>query len=534
MPVLTRHDSYASFVAVAVRRNVVILVVCALLGFAAAFGYAKNRPVTYTATASVLPAPVIGNPLGADTSATNATQLTVAILTEAGLVDTPAVAELASKRAKTDLPRPGDVVATKVPPNTAIIKIGYTSATPEQAMAGAQAFADGFLDYRRAMAESAQQSTLTALHQEFVKTKAELRRATAAADAQPIPNSFAAQREAIASAQVKSLKAELSSTRSLSTEPGRSVTHAVLPTRPNGLSPAVLGLAGAVLGLLIGLGLAVWREARRDGVDSRVDDDVAGVPLLARVGVERGGPTRLLTSEHADDEEHDAYRRLRSSLLASAPPPHVLAVTSLSSGVSAAGVTANLGVMLARAGFKVTLIEAVPDGGEAGRILGADPGPGLSQLLDGATQLGRCLQAVHGIDYIAPGPGLDSARERLAGPVLGRLVGKLGRGSDYVLLVASDLPNADAEPVLQAAQRAVLIVEDGVTPRAGTSVAIERLSTLGVSTVGAVATTRVKKRRGLGREAPQADGSPTADPDPEDDLPDRDTATEGPGIPTHV
>jgi len=449
-------------------------------------------------------------------------------------VDTPAVAQLASEKAGTDLPQPGDQVVTKVPPNTSIIRIDYTSSTPEQAMAGAQAFADGYLDYRQAIAESARQSTMAAVRKELARTKAELRRATAAADAQPIPNSYAAQREAIAAAQVKTLKSDLSTARSLSTDPGRSVTRATLPAQANGLSPLVLGLAGAVLGLLIGLALAVWREARRDGVDSQVDDDVAGVPLFARLSVEKGGPTQLLTTDLAGDEEHDSYRRLRGSLLAGAPPPQVLAVSSLSSAVSAAGISANLSVVLARAGFHVTFIEAIPGGGDAGQLLGAAAGPGLTDLLDGATPLGRCVQLIDGIHFVAAGHDLGAARELLAGPALGKLVSKLGRGSDYVILAAPDLPSPDAEAVLLAAQHALIVVEDGVTPRTETSDSVERLGALGVSTIGAVATRRPKRRRRRDRQTPRPSGPSPSDAGPPDDDPHRETVAEGPGIPTHV
>ncbi len=532
MEPVARHDSYLHLLRAAVRRHLVLVTTVTLVALAASFAFAQTLPAKYTATATVLPRPVTGNPLAPGTSATNGTQLTVAMETEAGLVDTPRVAALATKSLGRPVPATGDTVVATVPPNTQIIRIAYTSKTAVGAQQGAQAMAEAFLSYREEVAVAAQHETLTSLQREAESSAAALQQATRAAAKNTDPRSFAAQQVILYGDRLATLNDNLSATRALSTNPGVVVTSAALPMSPKGMNPLLVVVGGGLLGLVVAVLIAVRLEWRRDVVDASNEYDVGGVPLLTKLPVSATRGPRLVTDDDPDDLLPEAYRKLRSGVIAVAEPPTVLAVSCVSATEPAGHVVANLGVTLAQAGFRVSVVVADPFDRSAEALLGGRLEPGLSDVLRGGSDLDHCVQALHGVSLVAGGAEPEKARDLYAGPRLGATMAALKSRSDYVVVAAAGTSSSDAEAVALACDAVLVVVNDGLTTHADTISALDRFRRLDVAMVGAVSIPhhgREGHRRGRSaRNQPESSKATTPDPLPGDVAAKRPMSNVGP------
>lgn len=482
----TRHDSYLGLLSRAVRRHAILVLVVVLLGVAGAVAYVHVKPVRYTATATLLPRPLLGNPLGQDISASNGTQLTVAMQTEAGLVDTPVVGALATKSLGAVVPRPQDKVTATVPPNTQIISITYRSTSALHAQQGAQAFAKAFLAYRESVSVTAQQQTLAVLERQRAVATAALRTATRAVLPGSDPRSYASQRQLLYSNQLATLVNRISSTEALSTSPGVVVKSPSLPTAADGLPPYLVVVAGALLAFVLGLMLAAMRERRRDLVDSAVEHDVCGLPLLASLPRVPAGSPHLITDRQPGDVVSEAYRRMRAGLIAVSGSLKVFSICCVSPEAASAPVAANLGICLAQAGFRVTVVTTDADEQTSQTLRRAASSAGLADVLLHEADLTDALHHIHGITFLGAGRDTARARELYAGPALRSVVGKLKLESDFVIVASGATSSSNSDSVALACDGVLIVVSQGVTTHAETAEAIDRFEKLQVTTVGAV------------------------------------------------
>lgn len=479
------RDSYLGYLSKAVRRHMLLVLVVVLLGLAVAGAYVHTKAPTYTATATLLPRPLLGNPLGPDISASSGTQLTVAMQTEAGLVDTPGVAERATKSLGATVPRPQDVVTATVPPNTQIIAITYRSGTARQAQQGAQAFAEAFLSYREGVSLAAQRQTLASLVKQRDLTQAALRTASLAVPLHADPQSFAAQRVLLYSNQLAALQNRISSTQALSVSPGRVAKSASLPTSADGLHPWVIVVAGALLALVLGLLLATRIERRRGVVDAVSESDVSGVPLLARVPRIPPDASRLISDHEPADALPEAYRHMRAGFIAVSGKLKVFSISCVSAKTASGPVTVNLAICLAQAGFRVTVV-AGSDDRTCETLLGAAASPGLAEVLLADVDLNDSVQAIHGITFLSGGREPAKARELYAGPSLKATITRLSSEADFVLVASPATSSAEADSIALACDAVLVGVTQGVTSNVEVAGALDRYLKLRVTTVGAV------------------------------------------------
>ena len=162
METLQRDDVRLHIVADALRRRFVLIVVVVALVTAAIGAYVMHLAPSYAASAKVLIRPIPGNALSLDSSK-NGQQVTVAMETEAGLVNSPKVAALVSKALHATVTAGSPAVSATVPPNTQIVEIQYTAHSARAAQEGAQAYADAFLVFRAGEADDNLQHGLAVL-----------------------------------------------------------------------------------------------------------------------------------------------------------------------------------------------------------------------------------------------------------------------------------------------------------------------------------------------------------------------------------
>ena len=149
MSVELPRDADRPLFATVLRRHwlavVVAVLVCALLGVAV--GAASKH--SYSSTATVLIAPLEGDPYAPE-SVGKQSQANTDALTDSRLAATPAVARLAEKALglKRNSLTWRSKILVDVVPNTQVVKITYKASSGRKAKSAAQAFATGYLRYR--------------------------------------------------------------------------------------------------------------------------------------------------------------------------------------------------------------------------------------------------------------------------------------------------------------------------------------------------------------------------------------------------
>lgn len=258
------------FFGVALRRRWLTLVVGTLLGLAAGIGATMFMPPSYVSQATLILDPVVGNPFEPGTGLSRTEEL-AALQTEASLVAGADVAALAVQSSTLPLPdSPETQVSAQSPSNSQVLYISFAAGRPEVATAGAQAFADGYLDYRRQQAEAAYAAEAAQLQEQIDRTTAVIDQ-TADALAAAETNSASAiqlqQQLSVYASQLAQLNLQLSEFTAGVPSVGEVITPATT-AEAAGLPWWVI-VAGATTAAV---GLALMTAFAREHADGRVYD----------------------------------------------------------------------------------------------------------------------------------------------------------------------------------------------------------------------------------------------------------------------
>lgn len=495
----------------AVRHHPVLVVLVVALALGAAGLLSMTGSKTYTATAVVMLSPLEGSPLSTDSVGGSSNLMTVAMETEAQMVETPAVAANVTEVVGRTLPQEGDRVKVEVPPGTQMLRISYTTDSPQLAREAAQAYAEGVLAQREEVAVDAVQKRLGLLEAQSESADQDLRQATADARGASNP-AYAAQQVQVHASRLAQIDAAIADVRALSTVPGRVLNPAELPTAPAGTSPVLLLGGAGVVGLGLALLLALYREWSQDLVRDRDTHEVAGIPVLAHAAADRpdreggdGGEDRPVLDE--------AFRRLRAGIVANTERPHVLAVTSVGDPHGAV-VSANLATVLAQADFSVLVVAADPSVRDVETHFAVPHAPGLSDAVLDRRDPRTVLVDVDGVSVLPGGRDPQDARELYGGPGLARVVRAVAHAYDYVIVDGAGAGTADGDAAVSVADSVLVVMTADRTTRGQVAEALDRLDQLGVRVVGGVtvrpaasAHRRQASDRAAGREARRAEDS---------------------------
>jgi len=476
------------------RRLLIIGAVLIAVGLGVVAGLMKSP--TYTATSTLLLQPLPGNPLSPETATANAGSVSTAMVTEANLVDTPAVVIQAAKAAKMVLLSGPKAIQATNPANTQIIKITYSAATPDQATAGSQALSRAFLESRIQRAEAYQAKNLASLHRQAETAQTRLDDATTRArDAGP--DSLAAQQVQIYASLVASINDSISQYQSSSLNPGSIVNPATTPHAPSGLPPWLLPAGLGMLALVGAVAIAIWLELRRDVIRATSESDVDGTPIIGELPAV-GSSELVNTSDPRHELVAEAYRRLRAGVLATTQPPYVVSVTAVEPQVASAPLAINLANALGHLGYSVTVVDAARNGHVVDELLDISAHPGL---VDAMEHPGRAQSFAHAIDEVRVLPaGSQSDWDIFAGRQFEAAIDSLRGENDYVLLISDHAATAAADAAAAVADGVLMVVSDEVTTHARIASTMRRLDRLGRVTIGIV--TLGKPRRGRRKGSP--------------------------------
>lgn len=248
------------------------------------------------------------------------------------------------------------------------------------------------------------------------------------------------------------------------------VNAADLPTAPISPQPARnLALAG-ILGLLLGVGLVILRDALDTSVASA--DELAtgtGSPTLATVGYDPDAPAHpLLIESDPRGPRAEAFRQLRTNMqfIDVDSQRKVFVVTSSVPGEGKTTTATNLALAMAETGQRVVLIEGDLRRPRVAEYLGLVDEVGITNVLVGSLDLPTATQSygTKGLTVLASGPIPPNPSELLQSQAMSEILAQLERESDVVIIDAPPLlPVTDAAILTSLAGGALLVVRHGKT-----------------------------------------------------------------------
>jgi uncharacterized protein involved in exopolysaccharide biosynthesis/Mrp family chromosome partitioning ATPase len=480
-PTESTAADYASIFRQRFKWIILVLVVVIL----AAFGYLLVAPKTYASTASVLVTPSIG--LNAGNSSTGRTSGDVNLDTEAQIVKSTPVALAAAKLLRSTA-SPVDLVAqvaVSVPANTTVLSITFSDATPIGAREGAHAFAQGYLDTRKAAAQANVDAQIDSIQAQVTSVNKQLRDVAGRIADAPANSPDRASDEAlrsVLSSQLQSLNAQLVPLTTTAVSAGSILTDAQLPSAP--VSPDRMLVLGSALALALVLALGVALLV--DRLDRRVrrPDDVIATGL--DVIVSGLGAARSASLVAPSTRDSALYAELRVPVFASLVGTRgAVLVAPVGGAVGGSVVAANLAASIARTGVATILVSTYPSS-VAPRVLGAgEDGPTLASALKG--QFAEVRPGRGGMPAVLlAGEDLPHVSDRLQGASMEKLLMRLHEMFDVVVF---DVPSLDNDPmglVLSPVSDSLLfVVEERRTYRAALRDAVHRVRGTGTRVLGA-------------------------------------------------
>ncbi|MEU2700962.1 Wzz/FepE/Etk N-terminal domain-containing protein [Micromonospora aurantiaca (nom. illeg.)] len=476
------------------RRRWWILLLAAALGLGGGLALNQIQEARYTSTTSLLV-----RPLGS--GAESNPNAKVNLDTEAQVVRSLVVAERAKALMKVDTGADQLVksVTVKVPPNSQILQVAYEGNSPEGAQSGSHAFAQAYLDLRKATAQKALENETTALKQQIAELQKQLSAVAGRIAASPSNSPERERAEAersLLTSQITGLNNRLSPLVSAGSDPGEIISDARLPDSPSSPNRTLNLASGMGAGLLLGIVLALVL----DRLDTRIRrgrdiSDRVGLPLLLELPV-RAPSLAVLPATHRVSRE---LGRLRNVLLSAVPEPaqggrgRQLLICDASAGTAAGFVAANLAAAYARTGQQVALITTKPDS-TVGAITG---------VAEGRHNLASVLRRdVPPLKALAPVPGLGQLRVLVPGdldaevelPVAGLLeiMHELSARFDHVIIETAQPTFAvEAQALGRYVDAVIMVAEAGKTRSGEITAALQQFEQVNAPVIGAVLAPRL-------------------------------------------
>jgi non-specific protein-tyrosine kinase len=372
-PDLARSVELSDYLGILRRRWLLIVVVLALAGAAAAL-WSLQRVPSYLATTSILIQPITSDQFGGQVRPDQLLNMTNE---ERVVLSTPVAAKaVAALRATATPEQLLERVSVDVPAESQILAIHFSDPVPHTAQRGADEVAKAYLEVRSSGVRRQIRASVANLERQ-IQVLGEQRQVQSAilsrSSATPAQLQSAQALKDTLSQRITSLDQKIADLQQLNASPGAIIQPAVLPTTrasPNHKVDLGIGLA---IGMLLGVGAALVRD--RSDFRLRGYADLSSLldrPVLARIppfprwerssrfGRRRRSESTLITVQQPNGAIAEAYRMLRIRLARLASQLDIKTVMVASAGVGEGKSTtaANLAVVMAESGRNVLVVSA--------------------------------------------------------------------------------------------------------------------------------------------------------------------------------
>ncbi len=293
-------------------------------------------------------------------------------------------------------------------------------------------------------------------------------------------------------------------------DPARPPRYPVKPKKKLNL------MLAAIIGLMLGVGIAFVIEYMDNSIRSPEEVERMGLPLLGTIpviaeeeedGSRNNGRLRLRPgSANGDDEAQqlsrrlvahfrpkspisEAYRTIRTNIQYSRAddPIRSLLITSPGPGEGKSTTAANLAITFAQLGYKTLLVDADLRRPVMHRVFGLDRNKGLTNCLVGREQLESVVNSteIENLFVLTCGPLPPNPSEMLGSEAMKRLLSEASQKFEAVVLDSPPvLAVTDAAVMSTETDGTVLVVRAGKTDRQATVRAHESLRKVGAHVLG--------------------------------------------------
>ncbi len=408
-------------------------------------------------------------------------------------------------------------VAVSADPGTSdVVDIEGQGADPARARAVTKAYANAYIDLRRAQSLDSLRSATRGLQGQIDSLQHQITdldaRSVQAAASGPggvdQAASLSAERDALLS-QEAPLQQRLSALQvdaNLANGDVQLISTGSVPTskvRPHPLESA--GVA-VVLGIIIGIGVAALREYLDDSIKDKDDLERAApgltvLGLMPRVREWRNpGRSLMVSMEHPASPAAEAFRTLRVTLQfvglpgagqpAAADQPLIWQVTSSKAADGKTSVVVNLAVAMARAGQHVAVVDCDLRRARVHKFFDLSNQVGFTSVYLGQVSSADALQTVPGEDNLAimaSGPLPPNPSEIVSSKRSAEILRDLGSGLDVVLVDCPPvLGVSDPIALSQSVDAVVVVATTGETTRKEVRRTVDLLSKAGAPIVGTI------------------------------------------------
>jgi capsular exopolysaccharide synthesis family protein len=383
--------------------------------------------------------------------------------------------------------------------NTEILVFHYINQSPLIAQRRADAFARGYLRYRRQQVLDDLLAVSGSVQKRIQKLNAQLDRISGRVrktNDQTERTTLEGRANALVG-QIALLQQELADlTPPSQLKVGQIVGSANLPLSPVNPNPLVIGLFSLVAGGLLGIAVAFLREHFDDHLRGRDDLEFAvGSHVLASVprvaNWRRRNRPMLVTLAQPDSAATETYKILRTGLLFAAAEQdvRVIMITSAHVGEGKTVTTANLGVALAQAGKRVILISADLRKPRLHHFFDLANHTGLTNVLTGRVSPWQAVSntRVENLQVMPSGPVPTNPAELLGSEAMGEVLSVPSEIADYILVDAAPvLAVADAATLAPLTDSVLFVADAQRTHRGAVEQARRRLEQVNAQFIGAV------------------------------------------------
>jgi polysaccharide biosynthesis transport protein len=513
----TRQIDLGGIVAV-LRRRAGLILMCVAITTVAAVAISLLQEKQYSASASLLfRNPGFAENLFGNSTESPATDPTREAATNEKLVGLEIVAKRASENLSGLTPEEvSDMVSVSSSGEADIVSLTATSSDPEQAKLVANTFAHQFINFR---AQADQSKLLEA------KELAEAEYSSLSPEQQAGPRGVA----------LSSGAEKLGILASLQTGNAELVQPAELPSSPSSPKPMRNGILAAIIGLMVGIGLAfLFERLNRTLRDPEEAREAFGLPILATVPESKAimASNERSAALELPFMENEAFRMLRAQLRYFNIDRDVrtVVVSSHAAGVGKSTVSWNLGRVAATAS-KAIVVEADLRNPTLAAQHGLRSGPGLAELLTNQVELDAAIQSkqlpavgTNGagggerkVDVIVAGSNPPNPAELIESKTMSDILSQLAERYELVVIDTAPIGVvSDAIPLLRMADGLIVVARIGETTRDTAYEMRDQLSRLDVPVLGLVANL-IKLRRGgrygYGQYGPGVPGEPGERPE---------------------
>jgi succinoglycan biosynthesis transport protein ExoP len=271
------------------------------------------------------------------------------------------------------------------------------------------------------------------------------------------------------------------------------VSAPTVPTTPISPKPTRNLALGVVLGLLLGLGLALLRDLLDTSIKGEKDcAELTDATVIGGIGFDPDAPRHpLIVQGDPHSSRAEAFRTLRTNLqfVDAANHPASIVITSSIPAEGKTTTAANLAITMAASGARVCLLEGDLRRARLLEYMGMDGSLGLTNVLIGQAELGEVLQqfadtSVHvlGAGSVPPNPS-----ELLGSTAMNETLRELESRFDVVSIDSPPLlPVTDAAVLSSIADGTVVVVGAGLVDRDHLARSLQTLEAVQVRVLGLV------------------------------------------------